>query len=110
MRLALAAMLIWAGLPAVADPLAVRNTALLCDRDVEVPVVIVTGPEDAVAILQIEGRQMLLYQEPAAKTGVRYSWPSGGASYVMWVKGEEATILWREAGKEALILTCTFTM
>ena len=92
-----------------ADPLVVNNTRLLCDRDVEVPVTFVTGPEDAVAVLQIDGGQCLLYQEPAA-SGARYSWPSGGASYVVWNKGAETTILWREAGAETVLLTCTDQM
>ncbi|PJF10735.1 MliC family protein [Pseudorhodobacter sp. MZDSW-24AT] len=91
---------------AAAEPLVVNNARLLCDRDVEVPVTFVSGPEDSVAVLQIDGGQFLLYQEPAA-SGARYAWPSGGASYVVWNKGAETTILWREGGQENVILTCT---
>ena len=92
-----------------AEPLLVNNTRLLCDRDVEVAVTFVTGPEDAVAVVQIDGGQFLLYQEPAA-SGARYAWPSGGASYVVWNKGAETTILWRDAGTETVLLTCAEQM
>lgn len=94
---------------AVAEPLQVNNIRLTCDRDLEVPVTFVTGPEDSVAILQIDGGQYLLYQEPAA-SGARYSWPSGGAGYVVWTKGQETSILWREEGTETVFLTCTEQM
>ncbi|MDP2083175.1 MAG: MliC family protein [Pseudotabrizicola sp.] len=102
------------GLIALADqagaaPLDVQNLRFKCDRDVEVPVVFVTGPEDAVAVVQIDGGQFLLYREPAA-SGAKYSWPSDGASYVLWSKGNEATIYWREAGKESPLLTCVVQM
>ena len=105
MRLALGAVMLGLAAPALADPLAVRTTSLACDRGVSVPVVFVSGPEDAVAVLQIEGRQILLYQEPAA-SGVRYAWPSDGAGYVLLSKGDAATILWREAGVELPMMTC----
>ncbi|NEX44885.1 MliC family protein [Pseudotabrizicola algicola] len=98
-----------AGAQVWAAPLEVNNIRLTCDRDVVVPVTFVTGPEDAVAVMQIDGGQFLLYQEPAA-SGARYAWPSGGASYVLWTKGDQTTILWREAGAETVLLTCTREM
>jgi membrane-bound inhibitor of C-type lysozyme len=108
-RAALAAVVICAAFPvwtpAWADPLLVRNTTLVCDRNVEVPVVFVSGPEDGVAIVQIEGSQILLHQEPAA-SGARYAWPSGGSRHVILTKGDAAAILWREAGTESPLLTC----
>ncbi|GAB1480238.1 hypothetical protein MASR2M74_28130 [Paracoccaceae bacterium] len=88
------------------QPLNVRFT---CDRGVELPVVFVneTGG-DSVAILYVEGQQNLLFQEPSA-SGARYGWPSDGSAYVLWVKGQEATVYWRdgEKGTETLIYTCT---
>lgn len=109
MRLWIAAALVCIAPSAWAEGLAVHNTRLLCDRDVEVPVVFVTGPEDSVVVMQIEGNQILLYREPAA-SGAKYSWPSDGASYVLWTKGDETTILWREAGEETQILSCIAQM
>lgn len=61
------------------------------------------------AVVQIDGGQFLLHQEPAA-SGAKYSWPPGGAGYVIWTKGDEATIYWREAGVEAALLTCKSQM
>lgn len=109
MKAALAAVMLCAAAPVWADGLLVRNVTFNCDRGVEVPVVFVTGTDEAVAVLQIEGRQILLYQERSA-SGARYGWPSDGAGYVLWAKGEAATILWREVGAEAPILTCTAKM
>ena len=88
-----------------ADPMAVQNLRYTCDRGVEVPATFVTGPEDALVVLQIEGSQILLYQEVAA-SGARYAWPSDGASYVLWSKGDEATIYWREGDTEVPLLAC----
>ncbi len=88
-----------------AEPMLVQNLRYACDRGVEVPATFVTGPEDALVVLQIEGRQILLYQEVAA-SGARYAWPSDGASYVLWSKGDEAVISWREGGAEVPLLSC----
>lgn len=109
MRAALAVCLIALASQAGADPLMVQNLRYACDRGVEVPATFVTGPEDALVVLQIEGNQILLYQEVAA-SGARYAWPSDGASYVLWSKGDEATIYWREGGTEVPLLTCTAQM
>lgn len=99
-----AAALLWAG-AAQAAPLEVSNLRYLCDRGVALPVVFVTGPEDAVAVLQVDGSQILLYREASA-SGVRYAWPSDGAGYVLWTSGDEARVFWREAGAETPLLTC----
>ena len=106
--------LLLAGLAALApaaaqaelQPLAVRYS---CDRGVELPVVFVneTGG-DSLAVLYIEGRQNLLFQEQSA-SGARYGWPSDGSAYVLWTKGPEATVFWRdgETGAETVLYTCT---
>ena len=94
---------------ACAEVLAVQNLRYACDRGVEVPATFVTGPEDALVVIQIEGRQILLYQEVAA-SGARYAWPSDGAGYVLWSKGDAATIYWREGGQETELLSCTAQM
>ncbi|MBN2630059.1 MAG: MliC family protein [Rhodobacteraceae bacterium] len=92
-----------------AEPLSVQNTRYTCDRGVEVPATFITGPEDAVVVIHVEGQQVLLYLEPAA-SGARYGWPSDGAGYVWWTKGDAASLYWREAGQESLVLTCTAQM
>ncbi|RGP37761.1 MliC family protein [Pseudotabrizicola alkalilacus] len=94
---------------ASAEVLEVQNLRYACDRGVEVPATFVTGPEDALVVIQIEGRQILLYQEVAA-SGARYAWPSDGAGYVLWSKGDAATIYWREGGQETELLSCTAQM
>lgn len=92
--------------PALAET-SVQNMTYLCDRDVQVPVVYVTADDTALVVLQVEGSQILLYNEPAA-SGARYAWPSDGSGYVWWSKGAEATLLWKdgEAGTETPILSC----
>lgn len=85
------------------------NLRFTCDRSVELPVVFVTETGgDSVAILYVEGRQNLLFQEPSA-SGARYGWPSDGSAYVLWVKGQEATVFWRdgETGTETRLYSCT---
>lgn len=84
----------------------VQNTGYLCDRNVEVPVVYVNDPEQSLAVLQIEGRQILLYAQSAGSGG-RYSWPSDGSNYVWVTEGAKATLLWHDgaAGTETPILT-----
>ncbi|MFN4153529.1 MAG: MliC family protein [Paracoccaceae bacterium] len=101
---AAAALIALAG-QAGADVLAVQNLRYSCDRGVEVPATFVTGPEDAIVVIHIEGAQILLYQEVAA-SGAKYSWPSDGASYVLWSKGDAATIYWRADGAEVPLLEC----
>jgi membrane-bound inhibitor of C-type lysozyme len=109
MRAGAVALMIGAALPALAAPLDVQTLRYLCDRGVEVPATFVTGPEDGLVVMQIEGGQITLFQEPSA-SGAKYSWPSGGASYVLWSKGEEARIFWREDGQEEPLLTCSLQM
>lgn len=104
MRAALAFLLCAA--PALAETQA-SNTRYICDRDVMVPVVYVNGEDLSVAVLVVEGSQILLYSEPAA-SGARYGWPSDGSNYVWWTKGDEATLYWKdgEAGTETPLLRC----
>lgn len=92
--------------PALAET-QVQNMTYLCDRDVAVPAVYVNAPNTSLVVLYVEGRQILLYAEPAG-SGARYSWPSDGSSYVWWSKGDEATLYWKdgEAGTETAILGC----
>ncbi len=78
----------------------------VCDRGVVVPATYVTSAGGSVAVIGVEGQQITLIQEIAA-SGARYGWPSDGANYVWWTKGEEATLFWRESGTEAALLTCT---
>jgi membrane-bound inhibitor of C-type lysozyme len=103
------AILVVASFPAVAQAeMTVQNQRYTCARGVEVPVVYATDGDQAVAVLVVEGRQMLLYSEVSA-SGVRYGWPSDGSNYVWWTKGDTATLLWKdETGAETPVLTdCT---
>lgn len=77
----------------------------ICDRDVEVPATYINPEDQQFVVIHVEGYQITLLSEPAA-SGARYSWPSGGASYVWWTKGKEASLYWREAGNESLVLSC----
>jgi membrane-bound inhibitor of C-type lysozyme len=84
----------------------VRNLRYLCDRDVVLPVVFVSDPDQSIAVLAVDSGQFLLYAEPAA-SGLRYGWPSDGSHHVLLTKGAEATLLWRDAatGTETPVLT-----
>jgi membrane-bound inhibitor of C-type lysozyme len=66
-----------------------------CERGVELPVTFVNSGEESVAVMQIEGHQITLWQEVSA-SGARYGWPSDGSAYVLWTKGTEATVYWRD--------------
>lgn len=105
MRLAAVAML--AAAPVAAET-QVLNLTYTCDRGVTVPVVYVNAPDTAIAVLTVEGRQVLLYTGPVA-SGARYGWPSDGSNYVWWTKGDAATLYWKDgaAGTETPLLTCT---
>lgn len=102
----LAAALILLAAPAFAET-QVQNLTYTCDRGVAVPVVYVNADDTSLAVLQVEGRQILLYTEPSA-SGARYGWPSDGSSYIWWTKGDEATLYWKDggAGTETPLLTC----
>lgn len=74
-----------------------------CERGVEIAASYVNADDGSAVVLQVEGRQITLLLEPAA-SGARYAWPSGGAGYVWWTMGAEATLSWREAGSEERVL------
>ena len=76
-----------------------------CDRGVMVPATYINAEDQSFAVIQVEGSQITLLNEPAA-SGARYGWPSDGANYVWWTKGAEATLYWKEDGQEAALLTC----
>ncbi|MBC2835606.1 MliC family protein [Paragemmobacter straminiformis] len=107
MKAALLALVV-AAAPAYAETQA-TTARYACDRGVTVPVVYVNGDDPSLAVLVVEGSQILLYSEPAA-SGARYGWPSDGSSYVWWTKGDTATLYWKdgEAGSEVPLLSgCT---
>ncbi|MFN3823669.1 MAG: MliC family protein [Pseudorhodobacter sp.] len=88
-----------------AEGLTLNAATYHCERGVEVPVAYVTGGEDSIAVLTVEGRQIALYAEPAA-SGARYAWPSGGSGYVWWTKGDGASLFWKDGanGSESPLL------
>ena len=77
-----------------------------CERGVEIPVAYVRAEGSTVVVLTVEGRQIALYQDISA-SGTRYAWPSDGAGYVWWTKGDGATLLWKDgaAGTETVLLS-----
>lgn len=76
-----------------------------CDRGVTVPATYVNGADQSLAVINVEGRQITLVNEPAA-SGARYGWPSDGSNYVWWTKGDEATLYWKSPEGETPLLTC----
>ena len=77
----------------------VQNLRYICDRGVEIPVVYVNADDTSLAVLTVEGSQILLYAEVAA-SGVKYGWPSGGSHYVWWSKAPEATLSWHDGASD----------
>ncbi|WP_082714972.1 MliC family protein [Falsirhodobacter sp. alg1] len=70
-----------------------------CERGVSVPATYVNADDMQVAVINVEGRQITLQAEEAA-SGARYGWPSDGAGYVWWTKGQDATLYWRAGDAE----------
>jgi membrane-bound inhibitor of C-type lysozyme len=97
--------LILALLPVAAAAQDFTTTTYTCDRGVEVPATYVNGPDQSLAVIHVEGRQITLVGEPAA-SGARYGWPSDGSNYVWWTKGDEATLYWKSPEGEAPLLNC----
>ncbi|QUS35731.1 MliC family protein [Falsirhodobacter algicola] len=81
-----------------------------CERGVTVPVTYVNTGDTALAVLNVEGRQVTLLAERAA-SGARYGWPSDGAHYVWWSKGDGAVLLWHgpDGTEDVLLASCTAT-
>ncbi|MFN3847531.1 MAG: MliC family protein [Paracoccaceae bacterium] len=82
------------------------TTRYVCDRGVSVPATYVTAADGGLVIIHVDGAQITLVSEVAA-SGARYGWPSDGANYVWWTRGDDATLYWKEAGEETPLLTCT---
>lgn len=86
-----------------AAELAVATVRYGCERGVEIAASYVNAGSDGAAVIQVEGRQVALLLAPSA-SGARYAWPSDGSGYVWWTKGNEAMLLWRDAGGAETIL------
>lgn len=84
----------------------VQTVSYACERGVEVPVVYVNDPDQSLAVLTVDSRQILLYAEAAGSSG-RCAWPSDGSGYVWATEGTGAILYWRDAaaGTEMAILT-----
>ena len=88
-----------------------QNNRYTCERGVQVPVVYANSGDSAIAVLMVEGNQILLYPEPAA-SGARYGWPSDGSNYVWLTNGNEAKLLWHDGTtntENTLLAACTQT-
>lgn len=96
-------------LPGMASAeLSAENLRYTCERGVEIPVVYANSGDTSIAVLVVEGSQILLYSEPAA-SGTRYGWPSDGSHYVWLTRGAEAMLLWRDGAtktESTLFATC----
>ena len=92
-------------LPSVATAQDFSTLTYACDRGVEIPATYVNGPDQSLAVIHVEGRQITLVGEPAA-SGARYGWPSDGSGYVWWTKGDAATLYWKTPEGETPLLTC----
>lgn len=73
----------------------VQNSTYTCERGVQVPVVYANSDDSSIAVLTVEGNQILLYSEPAA-SGARYGWPSDGSNYAWLSKETSAMLLWHD--------------
>jgi len=104
MILRLALPLALAAAPVLAET-QVLTLRYACERGVEIPATYVNAGDLSLAVIHVEGSQITLYNEIAA-SGARYGWPSDGAGYVWWTKGQEATLYWKEGGGEVPLLTC----
>ena len=104
-RLALPAAFLAALPPAAASAQEFSSASYACDRGVQVPATYVNGPDLSLVVIQVEGRQITLVNEVSA-SGARYGWPSDGAGYVWWTKGDAATLYWKTPEGETLLLTC----
>ena len=83
-------------LPTIATAeMTVQNSTYTCERGVQVPVVYANSDNSSIAVLTVEGRQILLYSEPAA-SGARYGWPSDGSNYAWLTKDTTAMLLWHD--------------
>lgn len=90
--------------PALAE-MQMQTARYICDRGVEVPATYFNTSDGAAAVINVEGRQISLYDEPSA-SGARYGWPSDGSNYVWWTKGNTATLYWKdETGAETPVLS-----
>lgn len=93
---------------AMAD-MTVQNNRYTCERGVQIPVVYVNSGDSSIAVLMVEGNQILLYAEPAA-SGARYGWPSDGSNYVWLTKDAGAMLLWHDGTSKTettLFAACT---
>lgn len=80
-----------------------------CDRGVTVPVAYINADDTSLAVLNVEGRQIVLYSEETA-SGARYAWPSDGSGYVWVSKGNTAMLIWKDGASKTetpLLATCT---
>ena len=100
------ALALLAVLPAAASAQDFTTQTYSCDRGIAIPATYVNGPDQSLAVIHVDGRQITLVGEPAA-SGARYGWPSDGANYVWWTKGAEATLFWKTPEAETPLLVCT---
>lgn len=96
-RLCTASLTIVAG--AAQAELQVETTRYLCERGVEIPVTYASDTQSVyggIAVLNLEGRQITLYQEDADYAAI-FSWPSDGAGYRWIVSANSAVLMWYDA-------------
>jgi membrane-bound inhibitor of C-type lysozyme len=96
MRLAL---LVAALIPGPALAAGYESVTYTCERGVGIPATYVDGGDSALAVLQVEGRQVAL---PLAEStsGARYALAGNQSGYTWWTKGDTALLSWFDAEKK----------
>lgn len=86
--------------------MAYATTTYNCARGAVMMVTYVNDDEGAIAVLHVEGRQIVLEVEPSG-SGARYGRPSDGSHYIWWAHGTGGTLFWRDgaADSETVILS-----
>lgn len=82
-----------------------------CERGAQVAAIYISDTDPALAILQIEVRQVVFQNVPSG-SGARYAEdPAREVGYIWWTKGDEAFLTWHaEDGQETdLLRDCRIT-
>lgn len=116
-RLARAAPLLLAALPAAADTvptlpdgISVTQSRFTCDRDTVVPVTFINGDDGlSVAVAQIDGQQIVMSQVVSG-SGVRYRSLDAARPYELHSKGNMALFSYgSDTASETILRNCVGT-
>lgn len=109
-RAGVALLALMPALPAMAQEAAAPNEPItqahyICERGAQIEATYVNALDPPLAVLDVEGQQVVLRLAPAA-SGARYEQEAEGTDgYVWWTQGILATLIWRNGeGKETTLL------